>query len=114
MAPLLQTSLATVAGIAVAAVAIFAVERLGHSASVLDPFAVAIAGYLVGSFTGAVVAARLAASARLASRIVVGVLAGLAAINLFAFPHPVWFAPAAIAVFITAALVAPRLAGRRA
>lgn len=84
-----------VAGILCAGVVIALVESVGHAigrgAAV---FGFAAGGYGLGAAVGTAVATVIA-GARVAVAVPL-VLAVLAAINLFAMPHPMWFVPAAV------------------
>lgn len=83
------------AGVITAGLVIALTEWLGHVLLRGDAvFAAAIAGYALGAAAGTFVAARLAGAS--VSIAVPLVLAALAAVNLFSFPHPAWFAPAAV------------------
>lgn len=96
---ILSKVLSVGAGVVAAGLVIASVEAVGHALFQGDAaFALALVGYGFGSATGAFVAARLAD--RICSAAVTGLLAVLAAINLFAFPHPLWFAPTAIVVLL--------------
>jgi len=92
---ILRNAASVVAGIVAAGLCIAAIEAAAHSLAEGDTvFVAAVAGYGVGALVGSAIAARF--GHRLCAAIVTGVLAVLAAINLFAFPHPIWFAPAAV------------------
>lgn len=92
---------AILGGIVAAGAVIAVVEWAGHQMADQNasaPFAAALAGYGVGGLAGAVLARHLAPARAVAGWSVIGVLSLLAAINLFAFPHPDWFAPLAITI----------------
>lgn len=83
-------------GAAAAGAVISAVEIAGHAAVRGDRlFGVVVLGYGLGALAGTATATRI--SDRVAGAVVPAILGGLAAINLFALPHPGWFAPAAVA-----------------
>lgn len=88
-------------GVVVAGALIATVEWFGHQMagrSAAMPFIAAIAGYGVGGFAGALLARHLGPKSAVSGWSVIGALGALATINLFAFPHPVWFAPLATAI----------------
>ena len=86
---------ATVAGVVVAGVTIAVVEAVGHAGGGGNvAFGAAVVGYGLGSLTGSFAVARIAD--RRTSVALPVILAGLAAVNLAAFPHPGWFVPAAL------------------
>ena len=86
-----------------------AVEAAAHRfAGGEATFAFVIAGYLLGAVIGTFIAKRIAGPR---SATAVPLLLGmLAAVNLFSFPHPVWFAPAAIAALFAGWVAGNRLA----
>ncbi len=87
---------AVLGGVIAAGVVIALVETVGHSVleggSVIGAAAV---GYGLGALVGTVVATMIAG--RQAAVAVPFILAVLAAFNFVSFPHPRWFAPAAVA-----------------
>lgn len=88
--------LGVLAGTVVAGVTVALVEMVGHARLAGDAvFGVVVIGYGLGALAGTIVATRIAD--RRVAKAVPLILAALAAINLFSFPHPIWFAPAAIA-----------------
>lgn len=91
--------IAVVAGAAAASLVIAAVESVAHGSLAGDQlFAAVILGYGLGALVGTLVAAAIAGHRT--SSFVPVLLALLALINLFAFPHPLWFMPvAALALF---------------
>ena len=91
-----RSILAVLGGVIGAGVMIALIEYVGHAlASGEAVFGVAAAGYGVGALAGTFIATLIAD--RRAAVAVPTILAVLAAVNLFSFPHPVWFVPAAIA-----------------
>jgi hypothetical protein len=74
------------------------------------PFIGAVIGYGLGAAAGTVVAAKIASAGM--ARLVPVLLALLALINLFAFPHPIWFVPAAAAALAAGCYIGLWLAGR--
>lgn len=92
---ILKRTLAILTGVAAAGVCVAAVEAMGHAAlQGQGVFAAAVAGYGLAALIGSVIAARI--GDRVCAAIVTLVLAILAVVNLFAFPHPAWFAPVAV------------------
>ena len=86
---------AVLGGVVVAGGAIALVEMAGHSSlQGGSVFGAAVVGYSLGALVGTAVAT-MVADRRTALAVPV-ILAALAAVNLFSFPHPRWFAPAAI------------------
>lgn len=106
----------SVIGIAAAAGVIAVTEAIGHSvASGEAVFGAAVAGYGIGCGVGTFIATVIAG--RSVSIVVPVVLAILATINLFAFTHPGWFAPAGVVALAVGWLIgrslSSRIAGRR-
>lgn len=102
---------------AAAVLVVLVVESAGHAALEGDGvFGAAILGYGVAALIGTVIAAKVADSRTAAA--VPLILAGLAIINLFTFPHPPWFFPAAAVALAlgwwSGATAARRLRARRA
>lgn len=92
---MIRTGGAAMAGVVAAGLVIALTEWLGHALLRGDAlFAAAILGYALGAAAGTFITARFAGAP--VSIVVPLVLAVLAAVNFFSFPHPVWFAPAAI------------------
>lgn len=86
--------LAVLAGVISAGVTVTLVEAIGHAAvSGEAVFGVAVGGYALGALVGTVVA-QMIADRRTAVAVPL-LLAVLATVNLFSFPHPQWFIPAA-------------------
>lgn len=109
---ILRKSLAVVGGILIGGLLIAAVEAVGHSLVRGEAvFGVAITGYGFGAAAGSLVAARFAD--RVCSMIVTGALALVAAINFFAFPHPLWFAPTAVIIMLLGWALGAQFAGVR-
>jgi hypothetical protein len=72
------------------------------------------AGWFLGTFAGAWVAARIAGRAPLVHGLILGVLFLAGAIaNLLAIPHPVWFWVLSVALFLPAAYLGAKLATGR-
>lgn len=91
--------------------AIAAVEAIGHSAVVGDTvFAVAVFGYGLGALIGSAFAAYFAD--RQAAVLISLILACLALVNLFAFPHPIWFVPAAAIALAVGCIAGLRFSAR--
>lgn len=91
--------LSVAAGALAAGLVIAGVEAAGHALARGEAvFAIAMVGYGLGAGTGSLIAALMAD--RTCAAIVTGILAVLATINVFAFPHPLWFAPTAIIVLL--------------
>lgn len=107
-----RTIMAILGGVIVAGVAIALVEAVGHATLEGEPVFVAAAiGYGLGALVGTV-AATLIADRRTAIAVPM-ILAGLAAFNLFSFPHPWWFAPAALATLALGWLIGSSSGSRR-
>lgn len=102
-----------IAGLVAGSVVIALVETAGHALFTGEALFGAVAvGYGLGALAGTV-AATLIAGRRTAMAVPV-VLAVLAGVNLFAFPHPAWFAPAALVTLTLGWFVGASLAARRA
>ena len=92
---ILKRTFAILAGVAAAGVCVAAVEAMGHATlQGQGVFAAAVAGYGLAALIGSAAAVRI--GDRVCAGIVTLVLAMLAVVNLFAFPHPLWFAPVAV------------------
>lgn len=106
---ILRKVLSVGAGVIAAGLVIAGVEAVGHGRfEGAGAFGTAIVGYGLGAATGAFIARRLAD--HLSSALVTGLLAVLATINLFAFPHPLWFAPTAAVALLLGWAVGSRVA----
>lgn len=100
--------LAVLGGVIAASLIIAATEAVGHDSLQGNArFGAAIFGYGLGALAGTATAKRIVSSR--APVAVPVILAGLAAINLFSFPHPKWFAPAAVAALALGWLAGSRL-----
>lgn len=109
---ILRKTLAVLGGILSGGLVITAVEAIGHSFARGEAvFGVAITGYGIGTAAGSFVAARF--GDRVCSMIVTSALAILAAINFFAFPHPLWFAPTAVIIMLLGWALGAQFAGVR-
>ena len=119
--------LAVVGGLAVAFLAIFAIEMLGHSLYPLPPdvdltnpealraaaaaiptaaYALVLMGWLIGACLGGFVAVKLIRGASTRPALIVGALILAGAIyNMVTMPHPVWMVVGAVLGIIPAALV---------
>ena len=119
--------LAVVGGLAVAVLAIFAIEMLGHSLYPLPPdvdltnpealraaaaaiptaaYALVLMGWLIGACLGGFVAVKLIRGASTRPALIVGALILAGAIyNMVTMPHPVWMVVGAVLGIIPAALV---------
>lgn len=87
--------LGVVSGTVTAGLAIAGVEALAHDRIAGDAlFAAVAAGYGLGALGGSFVAFWIS-GARWTAVTVTAILALLALLNLFALPHPMWFAPVA-------------------
>lgn len=103
-----RKALGPIAGIVVAGAVIALTESILHRLPMQDAlFAGVAAGYGLGALAGGAAAARIARH-RIGPILVALVLAALAAINLFAMPHPWWFAPLAALLLFAACRVAMR------
>ena len=90
---------AVVGGVVAAGVVVALVEATGHALGSGEVvFAIVVLGYLLGALVGTGIAAMIAD--RRAAIAVPVLLAALAAANLFAFAHPVWFAPTAAVALV--------------
>lgn len=108
---MIRNILALIVGIFAAGAVIALTEFAGHSllgegAGVALFFIVAI-GYGLGAMAASAIASSISTDLWPAITACV-LLAGLGLANLFAFPHPIWFAPAAAAT-----LTCGYFAGRR-
>jgi hypothetical protein len=73
-----------------------------------------LVSYVVASFVGGLVAGLIAGRAPFAHAAAIGMLLTVAGVmNLMAFPHPVWFWIASLAVYVPLALCGGALAARR-
>lgn len=91
----LKTIVGVVVGVVAAGLPIAGVEAVAHGRLQGDALFIAvIIGYGIGAFLGTAVAAKIA-GARMAMAVPL-LLGLLATLNLFAFPHPWWFAPLGI------------------
>jgi hypothetical protein len=100
-----------VGGVFAAGLVIAGMETAGHSLATGEAvFALVVAGYGLGVLAGTAVCAAVAG--RGPSIAVPVLLGGLALINLFAFPHPVWFVPAAAAVLVAGWKIGTRMPTR--
>ena len=133
MKPILRSILAVLLGAIAAGFLILAVEMLGTrlfpfppGTDVDNPDALRAAmshiptgalllilfGWIVGTFAGAWVAARVAGRAPIGHGLVIGVLYLAAAVaNMLAIPHPVWFWALGVVVFLPAAYLGARVGG---
>jgi hypothetical protein len=108
---ILRTTLATVSAIAASAVVIAGAEALAHAnLSGGARFGAATVGYALGAMAGSAVATWF--GVRHLGAAVTLLLAVLAAVNLFSFPHPLWFAPLAILMLVLGWVVGQRLGER--
>ena len=109
--------LAGLGGIIAAGVTVALVEAIGHAAVAGEGvFGVAVGGYALGALVGTAIA-QMIADRRTAVAAPV-VLAMLATVNLLSFPHPSWFAPAAVAAltlgwWIGSSVLAPNLCRKK-
>lgn len=100
-----------VGGVLAAGLVIAGVETAGHSMARGEAvFALAVTGYGLGALAGSALCAALAG--RSLSIAVPVVLGALAIVNLFAFPHPVWFVPAAAVMLAAGWWIGTHLAAR--
>ncbi len=98
-------------GVFAAGLVIAGVETAGHGLATGEAvFALVVAGYGLGALAGTAVCAAVAG--RGLSIAVPIVLGGLALINLFAFPHPLWFVPAAAVALVAEWWIGTRIAAR--
>lgn len=104
--------LGILAGVLAAGLVVALAEAVGHAAAT-EPmvFGVVVIGYGLGSLAGTVTTVAIAD--RRTAIAVPLILAVLAAINLFSFPHPLWFAPVAAAALALGWWVGAHLVLRR-
>ena len=108
----IRDALGIVLGLVLGIVIIATVETFGylpHGIEDLTPFMVALFGYAIGTLVGATIAARIARHGRWAAVAVAVALGALAVYNVAVLPHPLWFLPLAIAIFVGAGWVGARL-----
>ena len=90
----MRKAMVVIAGVVLAGIVIAGIEAAGHaSLRGFNVFAGAIVGYALGAFAGTWLIATF--TDRKTSFTAPVVLGALAAFNLAAFPHPLWFAPSA-------------------
>lgn len=107
----LRTTLAAVSAIVASAVVIAGTEALAHANLSGDArFGAATVGYALGAMAGSAVATMF--GVRHLATAVTLLLAVLAAVNLFSFPHPLWFAPLAVLMLVLGWVVGQRLGER--
>jgi hypothetical protein len=123
--------LAVVAGVILAGIVTFAVQKIGHqvypppadldmknmeamkayvSTLPMGALLFVLLSYLVGSFAGGWLAATIARTSQIHLPLTVGgVQLFFGIINLVMLPHPMWFAIAAVIVFLPAAYFGGKL-----
>jgi hypothetical protein len=133
---MIRSMLGLVCGIITAMMVIFAFQKIGavfypmaQGADLTDPealrqvmaampvgaFVTLLAGYAVGTFIGAWVAASIAGRAAIAHALIVGCFFFLANIaNVIMIPHPLWYVAASMLLFLPCAYLGGRLARRPA
>ena len=109
---ILKQVLLLVGAIVVAGVVIALVETVAHSVEGVSPFVAAIGGYAAGSVGGGLLIGRFGGQPLLAIVLFVS-LSALAGYNLFAFPHPDWFAPVALIALSVGTYIGARFGRRR-
>jgi hypothetical protein len=132
MRPILRSGLAVLLGALAASAVIMAVEFLDAtiypSPPGMDPndpdsvksamaalpigaLLLVLLGWIVGTFAGAWIAARLAPRSPIVHGLIVGVLLLAGGIyNMLEIPHPLWFWVLGVAVFLPSAYLGARLA----
>lgn len=101
--------LGLVAGVFLAGGSLGVVEMIAHQVSDGHTvFIFAAAGLGIGAFMGGSLANWIARDARIAWA-VGGLLAALSLVNVFSFPHPVWFVPTGFTLVAIGAFAASRL-----
>ena len=132
MRSILRSVLAVLLGAVAGGVLIMAVEMLGATIYPLPPgvdpndpesvkramagvpvgaLLLVLLGWILGTFAGAWIAARLAPRSPLGHGLVLGVLFLAAGImNMLEFPHPAWFWVLGVVVFLPAAYIGAKLA----
>lgn len=109
----LRIGLAVLAGIVTAGGCVAGIEMIGHRiVSGAGLFVVAAAGLGVSALIGGLIAIWIGRFPILAW-VIAGVLACLSLINVFSFPHPVWFVPVGAALLIAGAFAATYLMRRQ-
>lgn len=99
-------------GVVAASAVIAAVEFAGHAVVGGEKlFGVVVLGYGLGALAGTAAATWI--SDRAAAAAIPVILGVLAAINLFAFPHPGWFAPTAVVSLALGWSTGSRISPRR-
>jgi len=123
--------LAIIGGVIFAGLAVFAVQKLGHQVYPLPenldmknmeamkayvatlpmgPLLFVLLSYIVGSFAGGWLAAKIARTSQMHVPLTVGgVQLFFGIINLLMIPHPMWFAIASVIVFLPAAYLGGKL-----
>ncbi|MEL6789806.1 MAG: hypothetical protein AAFO78_04440 [Pseudomonadota bacterium] len=109
MSSIFRTGVALVVGVLVGGAAVAGVEATGH-AFLKGPalFIIAALGLGIGSLLGTTAALFIGRRRWLAPTIGI-VLWGLMLMNVFAFAHPVWFAPTATVLIALGVFAALRL-----
>jgi len=123
--------LAVVAGVILAGIITFAVQKIGHqvypppenldmknmeamkayvATLPMGPLLFVLLSYIVGSFAGGWLAAKIARTSQIHLPLTVGgVQLFFGLINLVMIPHPMWFAIASVIVFLPAAYFGGKL-----
>lgn len=123
--------LAVVAGVILAGIVVYAVEAIGHqvypppagldmknmeamknyvATLPMGALLFVLLAYVLGSFAGGWLAAKIARSSQIHVPLTVGgVQLFFGLINLLMIPHPLWFAIAAVIVFLPAAFLGGKL-----
>jgi len=113
---------AVLAGVFAAGLVILAVEALAHQLVAAQRAGVPTTAmllfvalaWLLGSFTGALIAQRIDHSRRpIPALLVGGILLALAVFNLVTLPHPAWFRVLGVLVFIPGTVLGIFIARRR-
>ena len=110
----LKNILAGLVGIFTGGLCLALIDAMAHQfVSGEAKFVIAAMALSVAAFAGGAIAIFISRKAYLAW-VVAGVLLALSLINVFSFPHPVWFVPLAIASLGLGAIAAKRLMRSRA
>lgn len=129
---MLRRVLSVLAGLAAGFATVFLIEMISTSLypmpAGLDPanaaamkayiaalpaaaFALVLTAMFSGALVAALTAARLAGRQRLAGWIAGGIVVAATVINIFAIPHPLWFAAASVGLAAIGAGLGARLGG---
>ncbi len=107
-----RNALALLAGLVGSGLCTAALEAVGHQAFTGEAvFVVAVVGLAIGAIVGGGLSVRISGLA-IFGWIIAGLLAALSLVNVFSFPHPFWFVPAAAVALLVGGWVSSRMALR--